>query len=216
MYCKNCGSQVSDNAKFCAKCGTTTAKQQTPVAKSIIQNPTVVNNVNANAPVNIDKDLVKLFCITAGLQLLVFIFRFFAFVNLNQRASIIRRLEKYSIYEVMNNASDELFSSSIGSFVFIILFLMSIVFCIMPVIKKQINKRMRLILGKILMIYNLLVYAFVIFGTYDTIKQNKDSLGREYSYSGGITFVGWLSVIMTIVALVFMFKISKKTKEMFK
>ncbi len=216
MYCKNCGSQVSDNAKFCAKCGTPTAKQQTPVAKSIIQNPTVVNNVNANAPVNIDKDLVKLFCITAGLQLLVFIFRFFTFVNLTQRASIFRRLEKYSIYEVMNNASDELFSSSIGSVIFIILFLLSIVFCIMPVIKKQINNRKRLILGKILMIYNLLVYAFVIFGTYDTIKQNKDSYGREYSYSGGITFIGWLSVIMTIVALVFMFKISKKTKEMFK
>lgn len=216
MYCKNCGSQVGDGVRFCANCGTPTAQQQNPAAKKIIPTSAVVNNVNANAPVNLNQSLVKLFCITAGLQILVFIFRFLTFVKLTHKTSLSRLVEKYSVYEVMNEASDEIFSSSIGSVIVIILFLLSIAFCIMPVIKKQIDKSKRLILGKVLMIYNLLVYALMIFATIDSISENKNRVGRDYSYSGGITFWGWLSVILTIAALVLMFKISKKTKEMFK
>ena len=33
MFCKNCGSELSDSAKFCTKCGTKVEAKPTPVVE---------------------------------------------------------------------------------------------------------------------------------------------------------------------------------------
>ena len=38
MYCKNCGAQIADKAKFCYKCGMQTAAEQTAIHEQQIRN----------------------------------------------------------------------------------------------------------------------------------------------------------------------------------
>ena len=42
MFCKNCGTPLADDAKFCGKCGTATANAAAPVQNAApVVNPTV-------------------------------------------------------------------------------------------------------------------------------------------------------------------------------
>ena len=38
MICQNCGAQIADSAKFCHKCGTQTAAEQTAIQEQQIRN----------------------------------------------------------------------------------------------------------------------------------------------------------------------------------
>ena len=37
MFCKNCGAQIADNAKFCDSCGTQTATEQASIQAQMTQ-----------------------------------------------------------------------------------------------------------------------------------------------------------------------------------
>ena len=46
MFCKNCGAQISDDAKFCGVCGTSQVETAAPVAPAAPTNP---NSASASA-----------------------------------------------------------------------------------------------------------------------------------------------------------------------
>ena len=67
MFCKNCGTQLTDNAKFCDNCGT-----QTSAAQANIQ-----AQQERNADANMDKSISGSVWITVGMTVFSLFFIFF-------------------------------------------------------------------------------------------------------------------------------------------
>jgi uncharacterized RDD family membrane protein YckC len=71
MYCSRCGFELSENAKFCSKCG---SKASTEEAAPIMRPPTVSNEVESSGAVSQVRPWVRYFARTLDILLVHFLF----------------------------------------------------------------------------------------------------------------------------------------------
>lgn len=123
MICKNCGTETNENEKFCGKCG------------APIEAPTQIANQSfAPAPI-VDGSLVMNFIIVSAMQLLLLISRF---VSFGKYSVAVKEL---GISDGGSYSINKLMGSSVGTAIFVILMLASIVLCILPIIKNNLQKK---------------------------------------------------------------------------
>ena len=205
MFCQNCGTQINDNERFCGKCGTPVEQVGTQVNKS-------TPNLNATSNTPIDGSLAMMFIAATVLQLIMLILRFVSFGK--YRVAV----EDLGISDGGTYSINELMGSSGETAIFVILILISIVLCILPIVKNSLGKRRRMVLSKITVFWNAFTLGMGIWALADVVARNKESIAHNYGEefftgSWSLTFGGWLDVIITLVTIVLLFVISKKTKK---
>lgn len=206
MQCKRCGKELNDYVVFCPDCATPVVRE-VKVSEEDRQRAEALRNDPKFA-----KMMKVMLIATAALQFLTLILRFVPFAEWSLVIGAIdkRYGESMSINSVMGVLGEPV--------LYTILLLVSMALCVFPVVKNAPVKRRRMILGKVLAFWNLLIGAFVVAMGADTVKYNTKrfvyELGEEAvtSSSCGLTLGGWLSVIVTLATIVALFIISNKTK----
>ena len=208
MYCKHCGRELNDYVVFCPDCGK-------PIVR--VEKYSEEDRQRAEAlrdDPKFAKFMKVMLIAAAALQAMTLILRFVPFA---EWSLVIGNLNKsYGEVTSINTVMSKLGESVI----YTILLLVSIAFCVLPVVKNAPVKRRKMILGKVLAFWNLAVGAFILLMAADTVKSNTErfvyQLGEAAvtSSSSGLTFGGWLSVLVTLATIVVLFVISNKTKLM--
>lgn len=205
MFCQNCGTQISDNERFCGKCGTPVEQVATQVNKS-------TPNLNATSNTPIDGSLAMMFITSAVLFFVQIILWFVDFGKYSMTVDDlgIERSGAYSIHYLMG--------STAFSVIMVIIMIVCIGLCLLPIIKNTLGQRRRMIFQKIVVFVNAFWFVMSIFSLSDYISSNEanfeSQLGSGYfSGSWGLTFGGWLNVIVLVGTLILLFKISSKTKK---
>lgn len=202
MFCKNCGKQLTENAKFCRECGTSVGKEgisgNSPVALA------------ATLPVH--EKLAVMFIASVAMELLLLILRFVSF------GKYYVSVKDFGISDGGTYSVNKLMGSGIETTIFVILILASIAICVFPVIKNNLSVRRRMILPKIASFWNALTIGLSIYSLDDVVTRNKESISYNYgenffSGSWSLTFGGWLNIILTFSVIVLLFVISQKTKN---
>lgn len=206
MFCKNCGTKITENEKFCGKCGTPVGEANS----SVMMGKSFESSITDSTP--IDGSLAMTFIVTAILQLIMLVLRFVSFGK--YRVAV----EDLGISDGGTYSINELMGSSGETAIFVILILISIALCILPIIKNSLGKRRRMILSKIAVFWNAFTVGMGVWALADCVASNKESIAYNYGEgfftgSWSLTFGGWLNVIVTLVTIVLLFVISKKTKK---
>ncbi len=206
MFCRNCGTEIKNNENFCCQCGAPIGEGNQTIVSSENLKTSIVRNIQ------IDGSLVVTFFAAAVLQLIMLILRFVSFGK--YRVAV----EDLGISDGGTYSLNELMGSSGETAIFVILILISIVLCILPIIKCSLGKRRRMILSKIATFWNAFTVVMGIWALADCVTSNKDSIANNFGEgfftgSWNLTFGGWLNVIITLVTIVLLFVISRKTKK---
>lgn len=206
MFCKNCGTEISDTEKFCGKCGTPVETQKTSVATPTTPDLGISSNTS------VDGLLAMMFIASAACFLLQIILWF---VNFGKYSMSVEQISQsrsgaYSLNNFMEG-------TPLTSIV-IIMMIIAIGMCILPIIKNNLNKRRRMIFTKIVAIVNSLGILFGINCLSDNIERNKNSFDSQlgegfFEGSWSLTFGGILNIIVTVALIVLLFVISSKTKK---
>lgn len=206
MFCKNCGAEIKNNGKFCGQCGTPVGE----VNQTIVSSENLETSIVSNTP--IDSSLAVTYIATAVLQFIMLIVRFVSFgkYHVDVKDLGIGDGGTYSINELMGSSGE--------TAIFVILLILSIVLCILPIIKNSLNKRRRMILSKIVAFWNTFTVGMGIWALADVVASNKESIAHNFGEehftgSWSLTFGGWLNIIVTLATIVLLFVISKKTKQ---
>ncbi len=206
MFCQNCGREMKAGEKFCGKCGT-------PIGELYQSTPTCDASVlPVNESATIDAYLAKTFIIATVCQVIMLVLRFVSFGKYHVAVADLGISDggRYSINELMG--------SSVETALFVILITISIALCILPLIKNSPKKRQRMVLSKIVVIWNCFTVGMSIWALADCVTSNKNSIvynfGEQYfTGSWSLTLGGWLNVIITAATVILLFKISNKTKN---
>ncbi len=206
MFCKNCGTEISDTEKFCGKCGTPVETQKTQTVTPHTSNL----SISTNTPV--DGSLAMMFIASAACFLLQIILWFVNFGKYSMNVEQISqsRSGAYSLNDMMEGTP--------LSTIVVIMMIIAIGMCILPIIKNNLNKRRRMIFAKIVAILNSLGMIMCISSLSDYISRNKSSFDSQlgegfFEGSWSLTFGGILNIIVTIALIVLLFVISSKTKK---
>lgn len=187
MVCEKCGSQIDDNKGFCPECGA-------PV------NASPVNSNNAAKSVN-----VSLLCLIAAvLSLLQIIFWFCKTGKVSASFMGISASEGFSF------SDGELIDDPLGfpvvilTVIIVVLQVASIIFAVLPALKKQANKRIKLTFTKVASIISLFIILFLKIALNSYSKSS-----MELSF----TALGWFYMIAACAAFVLAIFVSSKTKQ---
>ena len=107
---------------------------------------------------------------------------------------------------------------SIETAIFVTLIIISTVLCILPIIKKSLEIRRRMIFSKIVVFWNALTIGLTILVILNNLESAEKSIAYNYgeeviSSFWNLTFGGWLNIIITLATIVLLFVISRKTKK---
>lgn len=210
MFCKNCGAQISDGKKFCGSCGAPVTEpiDVDKVERAPQENPSILIGSKAE-----ESALKKCFLIVSGLMLLMLILRFVSFgkYHVGVVGYSIGSGDAYSLNEFMG-------SGGIGAAIYVIIVLASIAMCLLPFFKNDFLRRRRMIIPKIITIWNGFTMGLAVQSLAECVESNKQSV--ENSFGSGyfegsweILFGGWLNIAVTIAVIVMLFVISRKTKK---
>ena len=124
MFCKNCGAQISDNAKFCGVCGASQAETAAPATTAAPANSNSAS-ASAGAAINLGainlKDIVKY--IAVGVAVLALIFAIMnIFSTYDVKATISALGQKghvsYSLKELNKMTDGKFTMASVGNILF--------------------------------------------------------------------------------------------------
>lgn len=206
MFCKKCGTELKGSEKFCGKCGTPVGQANQSVVTGKEPVSSIVKSTQVDGPLAITV------IVAAVCQLIMLVLRFVSFgkYRLAVEGSGMRHSGTCSLNELLGSTGE--------TTIFIILVLISMALCILPIIKNSLGKRQRMILPKIAAFWNAFMVGMGIWGLADYVARNKENIAynfREEYFSGSwsLTFGGWINIIITLVTIVLLFIISKKTKN---
>lgn len=185
MFCKNCGNEISNNSKFCGKCGTP------------IQQTATANNA-ASSNLQINNSLSVLFLAATAMHILEIIFWFIRCIKATGLGIVSESISMHSLFG----------DTVIFSVITVIFCLISAVLCILPVISNNTSNFNRLIFPKITTLW---VFAWFLIALISALIDSNDSYGMVKI---SLTFGGWLLTIVSIASIVLLFMISSKTKKM--
>lgn len=202
VRCEKCGSEVK-GVKFCGKCGTPVQqKTQGPVGQRI--KTSFLDNVREDAV------LAKAFIAAAVLQVLMLILRFVPFGNYDVS------IEGFGVSDRATYSVNEFMEVLGGTFVFVILMVVSILVCALPLIQNMLARRRRMILPIIATVWNGITVGLGIWSLADTVAINTERAsyyGMEEAFSWSLTLGGWLNVIVTLASVVVLILIEKIMSE---
>lgn len=196
MFCKNCGSELKEGARFCGKCGTPIGSSNAPTR----QNAPESRIVNAGSA--IDGKIAVFYLAATALFILEIILWFTGSLNIS--ASLFGftvGAGSFSVHFFLSEAG-----LGIISVLVVLLSITSATLCLLPFVKGGISQYRKLILQKIVAIWN--------FAWFFLISMIALSEGNNYGADAGFTFGGWLFILAGIGLCVLLFVISSKTKKL--
>ena len=202
MTCKNCGTEIKETEQVCSKCGTpvTMTNQITKSAKNI--------GISMTKDIPTGHPMFIYYAAAAMLQLLLLIFRFVSFISYSIE------IEELSIGKYGSFSINELMGSSLETVIFILAMLSSIALCVLPILKKDLDKHRKMIFSWIAVCWNAITAVLSIISISDYVARSQRGVSQSFtSASWSLSFGGWLNILFTIATLVVLFLISKKTKN---
>lgn len=226
MFCKNCGTQLNDDAKFCPACGaavqegTPTVQQQGPAVYQ--QGPAVYQQAPAAAP---KSDIVSkllsmkgLYVITIAMLFLSFIFFFTDTLHMTASYSGEKQSITFTASEMMIDGiyfeDEEIMEGAEmeGWDVFtILLYLAALIVAALPLIP-VLNFKFKPSKLWLARLTNLWIIAWMLIMMF--------ALAEEYSgeafglkVTAGASFTGWLMLILSIAVFVLSFKVGSDIKK---
>ncbi len=196
MFCKKCGNELSNGARFCGKCGA----QVEQVAQ--VDLPTSAGNPNqfgfgfSVANLRNNRKMTAVYLSAAVLFILEIILWFSGTISI----SVLGYSESVSTSFFLSEANLgflNVLTVLLGAF--------SAVMCIV-LLFADINKHRRLIFQKVIAILNLCLYFFVSIAAL--------SEGNSALSDVGFTFAGIIMILAEIGLIVLLFYTSSQTKKM--
>ncbi len=205
MFCKYCGKEIDNNAKYCRFCSSA-MNEETRIKNAICNNGTDIIKKVADffEPLGELKKRLLVIMVLLVLNPILSLFPVFKFSE---------GFTKQSIYSTTNSIFDFLFEfAAEAPFIGVLIFigLLSIVlsefFMIFPLIKKITYKSKYLIMTKIISIIALLFFSFLLIVVF--VESIKTTFIKTT-----FTFWGWLLILETIVLIIETYRFSSSLKK---
>lgn len=200
MFCGKCGTEVQEGAQFCPNCGAqqTLAPQVQPQSSINFGSPSVPK-VNQNSV-----DVKSL--ASAALFILMTILWFCKCFSVGASLFGSKLSQGFTINDTFKDLE-------FLSYITVILFVVSAVICLLPILKSGVNMHKMLIFPFIISIWAVAVFFIVLIGASENM--NSSVMGVKISDVAKFspTFGSWLYIIVSVVQAVLLFLQRKALKK---
>lgn len=224
MYCNHCGSEIANSDRYCKACGKVVNQAEPTVGENTVsvadmakKATNYVSRLAIDAKSSMDKKLLLMFIAATLSQLLMLIL---FFVPIGKYSISVERL--FTSHEEAETLS--LFTATFDGITwlfYIAPMLVSVVLCVLSIVKYKKNKIYRMIFSKIVTGVNAGSVCLTIITLGISVVAKKSAYIERYGEaieeyiecSWNITFGGWLNLIVTAASMFLLFMISRQTQQ---
>ncbi len=200
MYCAKCGSELKNNEAFCSNCGTKSGTSGKAINFNISASD--IKNKAVNIRSNFKAGLVDLgkykWIVFANIALLL-LSMFFSTMSIFKLDAVLEYSRSISLYESEDGVKN----------VFIIVYLISAIITLLPLLLNKVWKGIYFLPEKITTIITM--YMFFSIWNFYVEKIDEQRYGGLANFE--VSIVGWLFAITTVGAIILSFKIPMDLKN---